>query len=374
MVVVLLVLLLLSLVHPGPGAAVGVCAEPSSPSAPDSFQGSNHRSDNAIKDIDNDYDDDDAFVLRLQDQHQQEDTYDDSFPDEDSDLAASLRDAYNPPFLERAATFMQKVVEWVQAHLIIVGSVFAGIILLNVSFVVFVMGYLLKEEHYVIRAIRLSSTSRPAVWRAITDTQSYPLWRRSVKKVSGAADASSLKASFSFNPPSGPSYTVTETSKNCSVLTWRTHPSYEPEQYAQPLVLTGAPIAANINETHKKEYDAKIADAKATDPATDPTSHIPKFRGKNILDLPPAPILLPANVPWRTEMWMFELEDTKDGKGTVVYITYRGTMRSRFLRCFNSLIGFDGKVEKYLSDLACFVGEPGATTVKPEMGALPDLS
>ncbi|KAJ3106296.1 hypothetical protein HK100_003757 [Physocladia obscura] len=108
-------------------------------------------------------------------------------------------------------------------------------------------------------------------------------------------------------------------------------------------------------------------DAKPDKPA------VPAHRSKNVLDLDPAPIFLPKEIPASTQLWMFELEPTRDNKGSILYLTYRGTIKSRIWRFLCSLVGLDATVECFLSDLASFLGEHNSAAVKPIMGSLPDL-
>ncbi|KAJ3084443.1 hypothetical protein HDU99_000874 [Rhizoclosmatium hyalinum] len=294
--------------------------------------------------------------------------------DDEADLAALLQEEaeaaaqHSRGVLDVVGGWLKGAIKWAEEHKYLVLSVFAVLLSANVAFVMFVMGYLLKEEHYVVRAVKLAHSDCPKVWRALTDFDSYPLWRKSVSRVNYNPKKKDdlLGRDFVVN---GKSYTITEANQNLS-LVFATNPEYTPEEYALPMVIKGAPVPENINEQHKKEYKQKVE--KLKEEGIDATAHIPKHRGKNILDLPAPPFFLPADIPWATEQWTFELEPSKDKKGTLLYLTYRGTYRSRPYRFFVSLFGFDSAVEAYLGDLSAFLGE-STPTVKPVLGRLPPL-
>ncbi|KAI9343239.1 hypothetical protein BDR26DRAFT_894406 [Obelidium mucronatum] len=265
-----------------------------------------------------------------------------------------------PTVLERGGRLLAAAAAWVDAHKRAVLAVLCALLAANGVFVAWVLGYLLREEHFVVRALRLPRSPPPRVFRVLADFAAYPLWR------SRARSAAALPGGFTLDATS---YTVTELKENES-LVFRTHPEYEPKQYAMPLVMKGAPVPENINQVEKKKHEEKVA--KLKEQGIDATSHIPKHRPKNILDLEVAPIFLPPGIPWSTQVWTIELEQTKDKKGSIVYVTYRGTYRSRIYRFLVSLVGFDRSVEGFLGDLAAFLGE-SSPTVKPHLGKLPDL-
>ncbi|KAJ3015081.1 UNVERIFIED_CONTAM: hypothetical protein HDU68_012888 [Siphonaria sp. JEL0065] len=277
-------------------------------------------------------------------------------------LEAAHDAAYEATFLEKGARLLKNTLEWVGEHKTEVLAVFAILIAANAAFVAFVMGYLLKEEHFIVRAIRFDKTTRDKVFRVLADFDAYPLWRKNIKSVSVVKKDNVIVLN-------GTKYSITEEKLN-ALLVLRTHPNYEPEQYAQPLVMKGAPVPENINELEKKKHQEKVD--KLKEQGIDATAHVPKHRPKNVLDLDAAPVFLPPGIPWATEMWTIELEPTRNSKGTLLYVTYRGTLRSRIYRFLISLVGFDRTVERFLGDLASFLGESNPS-VKPYMGKLPEL-
>ncbi|KAJ3077826.1 hypothetical protein HK100_010910, partial [Physocladia obscura] len=98
--------------------------------------------------------------------------------DADDGLQDALREqqAAQKPFLARAAEHVTAGGEWAWRHRTGVGLVLAGVAAANVAFVLWVMGYLLKEEHYVVRAVRLPHTPPPKLWRVLADAAAFPLW------------------------------------------------------------------------------------------------------------------------------------------------------------------------------------------------------
>ncbi|KAI8616381.1 hypothetical protein BC830DRAFT_1217951 [Chytriomyces sp. MP71] len=290
-------------------------------------------------------------------------------------LAATLRETAatkaNETFLARGVRYLKAIVGWIQNNAGYVLAALGVLTAANFLFLAFAMGYLTKEEHYVVRAIKLAKSDRAKVWRAIMDVQSWPLWRSDARRVSlgdAASDKAVLKDKSTFTVGST-TFHVTELEEN-ELLTFKTHPSYVPPKYAVPMVMPGAPVPENINEIAKKKAAVDLAERKAKGEAI---PEPPKHRGSNVHDLPTAPFFLPAGIPWATQAWTFELEETKDGKGTIIYVTYMGSYRSRIWRFFISLFGYHLAVESFLAGLANFLGETTAAPVKPEMGMLPNL-
>ncbi|KAJ3256294.1 hypothetical protein HDU77_003217 [Chytriomyces hyalinus] len=318
---------------------------------------------------------------KQQDSQQHNDDDDDVFDEDDhKTLAEAIEDSMQPTFMQKAVAMAKQIVALMTEYAYYVLAFLLVLVVANTVFLCFAMGYLTKEEHYIVRAIKFPSSSREKVWRAVTDFEAYPLWRRSVQRAkldSKTQETTALvskKTVFALNDKK---YHVTESTQP-SLVTFKTHPNYTPTKYAVPMVMPGAPVPENINQHIKEERAQQVEALKAQ--GIDATAHIPKHRPKNIHDLPTPPIFLPSNVPWHTESWTFELEDAKKASssetgviGTVVYVTYMGTYRSRVWRFLVSLVGFDTGVEQYLADLAHFLGETGSPTVKPVMGALPEM-
>ncbi|KAI8828145.1 hypothetical protein BJ741DRAFT_627208 [Chytriomyces cf. hyalinus JEL632] len=334
-----------------------------------------------------DWDDFESFNTANHHNQQQDSQHDDDFDDEEDDdhktLAEAIEDTIQPTFMQRAVAVAKQIVAMMTEYAYYVLGFLLVLVVANTVFLCFAMGYLTKEEHYIVRAIKFPSSSREKVWRAVTDFEAYPLWRRSVQRANLESTKTkeettallhvAKKTVFALNDKK---YHVTELTQP-SLVTFKTHPNYTPTKYAVPMVMPGAPVPENINQHIKEERAQQVEALKAQ--GIDATAHIPKHRPKNIHDLPTPPIFLPANVPWHTESWTFELEDAQKQSevggvvGTVVYVTYMGTYRSRVWRFLVSLVGFDTGVEQYLADLAHFLGETGAPTVKPVMGALPEM-
>ncbi|KAJ3230442.1 hypothetical protein HDU81_004506 [Chytriomyces hyalinus] len=325
-----------------------------------------------------DWDDFEAFNSPDHPNHNQDDS-DDFDEDDHRTLAEAIEDTIQPTFMQRAVALAKQLVALMTEYAYYVLGFLLVLVVANTVFLCFAMGYLTKEEHYIVRAIKFPSSSREKVWRAITDFEAYPLWRRSVQQAkldsktnNETAALVAKKTAFALNDKK---YHVTELTQP-SLVTFKTHPNYTPTKYAVPMVMPGAPVPENINHHLKEERAQEVEALKAQ--GIDATAHIPKHRPKNIHDLPTPPIFLPSTVPWHTESWTFELEDAQKPSeagvmGTIVYVTYMGTYRSRIWRFLVSLVGFDTGVEQYLADLAHFLGETGAPTVKPVMGALPEM-
>ncbi|KAJ3195785.1 minichromosome maintenance protein 5 [Irineochytrium annulatum] len=302
--------------------------------------------------------------------------------EDDSDDEFAVEEG--PGLFNRAVRFVGNNIQYI----LIASVVILGV---NTYFLIFAMGYLLKEEHVIVRAARFKARKPEQVWKAIVDVMGYPAWRDdvgSVKIVKGkeqeaAVENGDVKVGFAHAEVSGMTtkgpYEVTEVIPK-ELLVRKTHPDYTPIQYAQPMVMQGAPVAANINsemtkkakldakEEAKKAREAKDADGKEM-AGTDAAAPVKKSSASNVLNLPAAPLFYPPTVPASTETWTFELEPINGGKGCLLYITYQGTIRNRVRRFFHSLSGFDGRVEKFIGRLGLFLGE-NTGSIKPEMGRL----
>ncbi|KAI9357316.1 hypothetical protein DFJ73DRAFT_821325, partial [Zopfochytrium polystomum] len=269
--------------------------------------------------------------------------------------------------------FLELAVRWVQTNSKLILLVSGTILVANFTFFAFAMGYLLKEEHVVVRFIKFKNQPAAVVWRTLIDVEAYPAWRKelgSVSVVSRPTKKSLVGVKHTERVGlTAKTYTVTE-EEPLRLLVRKTHPDYKPVEYAQPMVLKGAPIAANINEPFKK---AAAKTKKETEPSGDgvgSASPAPASGSKapNVLDLPLAPLFYPPTVPSATETWTFELDDLPGG-GSALYVTYQGTIRSRFVRFARSLTGNDRKVELFIGQLASFLGESTGSR-KPHLGKI----
>ncbi|KAJ3316890.1 hypothetical protein HDU76_001485 [Blyttiomyces sp. JEL0837] len=294
---------------------------------------------------------------------------------------------------EEKQSLFQWTVEWVSRNVQYIFWASGILLVCNTWFFMFTMGYLLKEEHVVVRAMKFPKQSPSNIWRLITDVEGYPAWRKGVTKVkvvtgkdvkTGSLVGSSHVEYHGFGTK-GP-YIVTEEEQTV-LLVRKTHPDYTPAEYAQPVVLTGAPIAADVNSKHKQQAKLEAEEKRKAEIESQlllSPSELQKKKKQDKkqaeqdaskpLNLPMAPFFLPFSIPTFTETWTFELEPilNKDTNttGCVLYVTYQGTIANRLYRFAKSLWGYDQAVEKFLSSLATLVGQQNAMSIRPVKGQL----
>ncbi|KND01082.1 uncharacterized protein SPPG_04174 [Spizellomyces punctatus DAOM BR117] len=218
-----------------------------------------------------------------------------------------------------AAAFATRHLYWLVPTLLVILAV-------DVVLFFYAAGRIMKDEFVVVRATKLTSQPPAVVWNCLTDWAKYSKWRRDI------IGASEPLEEDEAGRPDGEIMERNALSRWIEVGKW------------------GRKTLTTVIEEEKNSLQVR--------------SHQP----------------LPSDARWPisvylssiTSTWTIEITSPapSSSSGCVVYLTQQIKIGSPSLRLLMALMGFGGEAERWLADLAAFVGEKDAVVIRPVAGKL----
>ncbi|TPX72110.1 hypothetical protein SpCBS45565_g00710 [Spizellomyces sp. 'palustris'] len=265
--------------------------------------------------------------------------------DEDNELFGEdmLDDDPSTSLILSAAAFATRHLYWLVPTMLVI---LAGDIVLFF----YAAGRIMKDEFVVVRATELTSQPPAVVWNCLTDWAKYSEWRRDIVRTSEP-----LKEDGA-DRPDGEIMERKALSRWIEVGKWGRKTMTTVIEEVWPSLIPVLAQAVKLIYKNIKNYQEKSS--------LQVRLHEP----------------LPSDARWpmsdylssMTSTWTIEITSPapSSSSGCVVYLTQQIKISSPSLRLIIALIGFGGEAERWLADLAAFVGEKDAVVIRPVDGKL----